>query len=764
MTKPVIGFCFSLSASPFPLVPSFALGNNVDMKIEKQSNGEFRLESPSGTRFLSFLSTSAFRFRMKDVPASFSVKPIALVDDGIEVGEYWLSYGDLRVEVSPSFALTVYFKGQKALCTLPFVQKEETIDASLAEKEGHAANSSGEYEGGIGFAFDGPVYGLGDKTGPLDKRGYGYVNWNTDDPTPHSDTYKSLYKSIPFLLLFSHSCTAGLFFDNTSKCLFDIGKRKKGVVEYAYAEGGLDLYCFFGAMPDVISDYTSLLGRTPLPPRKALGNQQSRWSYSNEDELLSMVKGYEDADIPLSMVHFDIDYMDRYMDFTVNSSAFPDFPDLLSRLKEKGIGACAIIDAGVKALEGYPIYDEGMEKGYFCTLNGDVYHGEVWPGDSVFPAFAKKEVRAWWAENVFRFLEKTGLTGIENDMNEPSSFKGPLPDDVDMGGLPHSAAHNVYGHWIDEATFAGFAKADKRPYIITRAAYAGTSAFAATWSGDNQSSYDHLRFMIPQLCNLSLSGFVNCGVDIGGFGGDTTSELLTRWYVAALFNPLYRNHSSLATIKQEPFAFDELTTKRIRKAILTRYELLPTLYDSLFLHLSSGLLPLRPLVYNFPEDENVYNENTSLMLGESLLLAPSLFPGQSKRAAYFPDGFYGYFDGKHYDKGYHLIDCSLDDIPLFVRDHSLLCLNPVGTKSTAYSDVLRLYWTMDEAATYHYEDDGDTLAYQKGAYNLFLLRADREKGVCVIPVHLGIPTHYAKIEIDTPDGGHFVSDFSLKGQ
>ena len=156
-------------------------------------------------------------------------------------------------------------------------------------------------------------------------------------------------------------------------------------------------------------------------------------------------------------------------------------------------------------------------------------------------------------------------------------------------------------------------------------------------------------------------------------------------------------------------------------------------------------------------------ENTSLMLGESLLLAPSLFPGQIKRAAYFPDGFYGYFDGKHYDKGYHLIDCSLDDIPLFVRDHSLLCLNPVGTKSTAYSDVLRLYWTMDEAATYHYEDDGDTLAYQKGAYNLFLLRADREKGVCVIPVHLGISTHYAKIEIDTPDGGHFVSDFSLKG-
>ena len=534
---------------------------------------------------------------------------------------------------------------------------------------------------------------------------------------------------------------------NKEEEAFDFGYEENIQVEYS---SPLDLYVFVGDLPSVTASFSSLVGRNPLPPYWALGAQQSRWSYNSFSEVDEVIQGYLDADIPLSTVYLDIDYMDSYKDFSVNESKFPNIKNWLAEKSKQGIHIVPIIDAGVKAEEGYDIYDEGMANGYFSTLDGQVYHNEVWPGDSVFPAFLDENVRKWWASHIATFLE-LGFSGIWNDMNEPASFNGPLPLEVNMGnGVEHSLAHNVYGHYMVKAGYEGFILAKKRPFQLTRAGFAGTSSFANTWAGDNQSIYDHLRLSLPQMMNMSLSGQTYIGVDIGGFSGNTTKELLVRFASAALLYPLYRNHSALGSLNQEPYRLDGEYLEAYRKAVKLRYELLPTLYDELYFGYAYGSSPLRPLIYNYPEDQRLINENTEIMLGENILLAPSLFPGQSKRSVYLPDEFIHYPSFKRFSKGDHVIDVGIGDIPLFIRAHSLVVLAPQGQGANR-SEILRLFTACDEASVLHYEDAGDGLGYLDGEYNLYRI-VYKDQKASLEYLHHGYPSHYKKFVVETPHG------------
>ncbi|MCI2110793.1 MAG: DUF5110 domain-containing protein [Bacilli bacterium] len=598
--------------------------------------------------------------------------------------------------------------------------------------------------GGVSFVFAGPVYGLGDKTGPLDKAGYDYLNYNTDDPSAQVDTFKSLYKSIPFFTMFQGEDSVGVFLDNSGKTFFDFEKRDPKTVTASYLLGGMDLYLFFGSLLDVSRQFSRCVGTGPLPPRWALGYQQSRWSYGSEEECDEVIAGYKKAGIPLSALYLDIAYMDRYMDFTVDEKRFPSFPSWVAAKRREGVRIVPIIDAGLKALPGYFMYDEGLRNGFLCTLGGEAYHNEVWPGDSVFPAFMDEKTQDWWASHVESFLLKSGVSGIWNDMNEPASFLGPLPDEVDMGGMPHAMAHNLYAEKMDRATCEGFLRAKMRPFIVTRAAYARTAHYAASWTGDNQSIWDHLRLTIPQLANMALSGIEMTGNDIGGFSGDATKELLIRWIELGVFSPLMRNHSAFGTKRQEGYAFDDETTGIYRKAVSLRYELISYFYDLLREHEETGSPVYRPLIANFPADPLLRNENTEAMLGASLLFAPALFPGERCRSVYFPSAFYDYFSGRRYGKGYHLIDVPLEAIPLFVRENSIVPIVK-GNPTTEYPKTLSFLVTGEEGSYTHYEDSGDGLSYRKGEYNLYRVANRGGKCSCLC-LHEGMKSHYEKVE------------------
>ncbi len=733
------------------------------MKINKLNN-EFKIQTNHGEFLFSFLSAYSFRLHEVNSPKSFAVKNLVTANDGIETKEEGhvaiFNYSNLEVRIDDELNLEAFINDELVLESSYFEEKEgEENDLSLLEKEGHTSNEQVSFKRGLRIKNNGPVYGLGDKAGPLDKRGYDYINWNSDLPAAHTEMFKSLYKSIPFISLFRKDKSIGAFFDNTYKTYFDFNKTVNDEVIYSFEKGNIDAYFFIGCLNDVISAYTALTGRNSLPPRWSLGSGQCRWSYMNKEEVEAVIEGYKNADIPLSSVYLDIDYMHKYEDFTIDDTKFPNFTTWVTSIKEKGIHVVTIVDAGVAARENYFVYEDGLKGDYFSKQNNKIYHNEVWPGDSVFPSFINEKTKSWWSNLVASFLNN-GMDGIWNDMNEPASFKGPLPMDVDMGGISHEEAHNVYGHCMDEATYNGFIKANKRPYVITRAAYAGTSRYSTMWTGDNQSIYSHLRLSIPQLCSMSISGVANVGVDIGGFSGDVTEELLVKWVEASIFSPLFRNHSALGSKHQEPYLLSKPNLERYRKAVLTRYELIPTLYDLLYLHTQNGNLVLRPLVYNFPDDGNTYNENSEIMLGDSFLLAPSLNPGEKVRSIYFPDTFYCYFTGEKFSKGYHLFDTS-KNIPLFIRDHSLVVVNPINTFDTNFPDTLRILHTGNASACFHYEDTGNGLDYQNGKYNLYLIKLDETKGISITPIHIGMETNYKYIQIDCIDGTSFDAPFSL---
>ena len=403
---------------------------------------------------------------------------------------------------------------------------------------------------------------------------------------------------------------------------------------------------------------------------------------------------------------------------------------------------------------GYEKYDEGIAGDYFAkTPEGEVYVNAVWPGDSVYPDFGQPKVRKWWAENQ-KFLTDIGVAGVWNDMNEPASFHGELPSDVvftdEDQKSTHAAMHNVYGHLMSRATYEGLKEqTGKRPFVITRACYAGSQKYTTVWTGDNQSLWSHLQMAVPQLCNLGLSGMAFAGTDVGGFGADCTAELLSRWVQVGAFSPLFRNHSSNGSIYQEPWQFGEKTVNIYRKFVELRYRLLPYLYDLFAECEKTGLPIMRPLVLHYEKDENTWNLNDEFLVGEHLLVAPVLEQGQTKKMVYLPEGiWYDFNTGKRYEgKQYYLVDAPLDTCPMFAKAGSMIpayeVMQYVGEKPY---DTLNMLVFPGEGTYVHYQDNGSDFAYQDGAYNEYAFTQQENGEVTMKMGKEGYEKPYKKIE------------------
>ncbi|MDE6851675.1 MAG: glycoside hydrolase family 31 protein [Lachnospiraceae bacterium] len=659
----------------------------------------------------------------------------------------------LQIRISPQNHLSITTTDGKILCEdyLGVIDTKEDLspeERDLMAQEGHAvpdADTPQSYQIYKKLYGDEHFYGLGDKTGYLDKKGYDYIMWNSDlpDPQVENPTFRALYKSIPFLIVLRQDCVYGIFVDNPHKTYFDLGYESSEYYSFSAAKGALDYYFIYGStMIDVISSYTSLTGRAPLPQLWTLGYHQSRWSYASAEEVLDLAKTFRKLQIPCDAIHLDIDYMDAFKVFTVDDCRFPDLTALSDTLEKMGIKLVTIIDPGVKAESGYSLYDTGLQNHFFAqTPEGEVYHNVVWPGDSVFPDFTSATVRNWWAEQT-KFQAKHHIRGIWNDMNEPASFRGPLPDDVVFPGDPdtkpllHEDIHNVYGHLMAKATYDGLQKNDgRRPFVITRACYSGTQKYATVWTGDNQSLWCHLKMSIPQLLNLGLSGQPLAGTDIGGFGANTTPELLCRWIEASCFAPLFRNHSAKYTRRQEPWQFDQQTLDINRKYIQLHYHFLPYLYDLCYQETKTGLPILRPLVLHYSNDPHTAQCNDEYLVGDKLLVAPITDQGATARSVYLPEGLWiNYWDNTRIQGGrYILQEAPLDYCPIYVKAGSILPTYPaMNFIHPSALDTLQLQIYPDDHGNIvpyeHYQDNGEDFAYQQGEYNLYCFDSLSETG------------------------------------
>jgi alpha-glucosidase len=619
-------------------------------------------------------------------------------------------------------------------------------------------------------------FGLGDKTGSFDRRNQAYILWNTDISV--QDTVDPLYKSIPYFLSVSSNRSYGLFLDNTWRTWFDFGKQAREAYSFGAEGGPLDYYLIYGPSPkQVVEAYAYLTGTPPLPPLWALGFQQSRYSYTPESQVREIANHLRADKIPSDAIYLDIGYQYRNRPFTVDPAIFPDFPSFVSDLRKQHFHLVTITDLHIARVlnQGYAPYDTGHAGDHFVkNPDGSEFVGIVWPGPSVFPDFTRAQTRQWWG-SLYRQFVQDGVAGFWNDMNEPSVFGGPdktMPlrtvHRIEEPGFTtrtttHAEVHNVFGMENERATYEGLLRLrpDERPFVLTRATYAGGQRYGFTWTGDNSSTWNQIRLGTQMLLNLGLSGIAFVGDDIGGFVGSPPADLLTRWVEVGAFNALFRDHTEIGSLPQEVWVHGPEHEAIRRRYIETRYRLLPYIYTLADEASRTGLPLVRPLFVEFPAYFPAID--TEFLLGPDLLVAPPPFPEtlDGYSVSYPPGDWYDFWtsrkvppsppepsivdiaqaiaNGETEAKFPHppKIRPDLGTLPVYVRGGSILALQQVVqfTDQTPEGPLELRVYPGQQCNGSLYLDDGHTFRYQHGEFlrQAFTCQSDKNS----VSVHFG---------------------------
>ena len=510
-----------------------------------------------------------------------------------------------------------------------------------------------------------------------------------------------------------------------------------------------------------MKQFRHVIGRSYIPPKFAFGFGQSRWGYTTMEDFRKVAAGYRENHIPLDMIYMDIDYMDAYKDFTVNPENFPDFPAFVKEMKEQDLYLIPIIDAGVKVEKGYDVYEEGVENRYFCQReDGSDFVAAVWPGDTHFPDVLNQDARRWFGDK-YRILIDQGIEGFWNDMNEPAIFyssegleeakklAGEFAQDQDgrihvwemqgkLNGIAnnsedycrfyhnvngekirHDKVHNLFGYNMTRAAGEAFRRIDpqKRFLMFSRSSYIGMHRYGGIWMGDNKSWWSHILLNLKMLPSLNMCGFLYTGADLGGFGADTTRDLVLRHMALGVFTPLMRNHAALGTREQECYQFEDI--EDFRNVVNVRYRLVPYLYSEYMKAALNDDMYFKPLGFVYPDDKMAVRIEDQLILGNEIMIAPVYQQNARGRYVYLPEEMKfvkfladGTISEEVLQKGVHYVDIALNEVPLFIRNHKCI---PVVEAAQCVKDIdtAKLQLLGYDGSSYLlYEDDGIHKEYE----------------------------------------------------
>ena len=593
------------------------------------------------------------------------------------------------------------------------------------------------------------VYGLGENVRGINKRGWVYESKCSDDPN-HTESKRSLYGAHNFIIIAdadNPAASKGLFIDYPGRVIFDIGYLDKNELVITVCSGNFTAYVVSPAMDgadgsdnhlySIVRQFRHIIGKSYVPPRWAFGYQQCRWSYMSADEVCGVVDSYRKRNIPIDAVYLDIDYMERYKDFTVNKETFPDFADFVKKMREKHIHLVPIIDAGVKIEDGYDTYEEGRKNGYFCKeADGEDFVAGVWPGRVHFPDVLNEDVRRWFGHG-YKVLLDAGIDGFWNDMNEPAifysekhlkevfdkiddykgknldiqsffEFKGMVEGVANNLGdyerfyhratqpdgeavVRHDHVHNLYGFNMTRAASESFKELapDKDILMFSRASYIGMHRYGGIWTGDNHAWWSHILLSLKMLPSLNMCGFMYVGSDIGGFNDNTTEELLMRWMGLAVFVPLMRNHAAAGTRYQELYRFTD--TDAFKNIVTMRYALIPYLWEAYRKAVEQDTLMYRPLGFEHPEDKVAVATEDQLYVGEDIMICPVYTQNAVGRYVYLPEPMTmvrmksaDEYELEKYEAGHYFVEIPAQEIVFFIRDGHRIPLY----KSAEYAEAV----------------------------------------------------------------------------
>lgn len=726
--------------------------------------------------------------------------------DNIEVYNidqtYYIGNKEIILEITPSPLQIRLLKAGKEYINIVADEFMIIEDGSAADSENfdnHVETvPNGKTSVGLSFAF------------PKESKISGFLEENTAlnlDDIKESRRYArdgfSLYGNVPFFIAHHNTLdsTPGVFWMNPSDLFFSIRteearKGKNGIdgnrIVRVLSEGGfINFVLFADSLPNVMKQYTHITGLPDMPPAWTLGYQQSKWGYESQKIVEEVHKNLTENEIPHDVTWLDIDHLNSSTPFTMSSDWFYDADKMFKTAEDEHRAIIKITDPHMKVSDDFAPYKEAMENDYFVKYNDNVFYDNCWPGNSSWPDFLREDVRNWWAS---KFTKENGFPSsvfVWNDMNEPSawtSMEATFPKDSKQlnGKVESREVKSIYGLAMTAATHKGLSERGNRTFLLTRSFFAGSQKYAWHWSGDNTADYSYLRESIDTLLTANLNGMYFTGSDVGGFFGNSTADLIARWFQAgSLLYPLFREHSEFESNHREPYVFIESNPKEyqaIKSAIIERYELLPHLYKTAERTVRAAEPFVAPVWYYHPYNMS-HDINYQPIVGRDLMVCPLLTNKTETVKVVKPPGrWFFYRTGKELTDQETKVNAWItDNVPAFTRGGSIIgkFTKTALTVYDTFQQNITLLISVDsnyEASGYLYFDDLISHDYKEGKFmnvtvdfskKKFKITVDgglKQNVICdkIIVYGLNKKVEFHGIDGKFRDGVLFVDDLKIK--
>ena len=718
-----------------------------DLKISSLQNGIFRTQMRhiSGgkvfERFEPEMGLTLTEEGVKEVPMKITMKDTNTVELINQNSVLLIEMKDVKITMNVNGETVLVFNENNSLRFEVGLSElnGEKVDGFDDEKWGQFTEKKRNGPTGVSVGYTFPqskrFFGIPEhatnvilkNTNGRNKGGYDapYRLYNTDVFEFELDSPMTLYGSVPVVYGLSEKASAVFHHNPTETYVYVENKNIRFV-----SEGGiLDEFFFPGPKPvDLIKEYLQVTGVAPMVPKYSLAYHQCRWNYMTQEESNEVIRKMDEAKIPFDVLWLDIEHTDDKKYFTWKKSSFPNPTELIDNLKKAERRLVTIVDPHIKKQSGYYVYSEAEKNDYLTKKNDEKtnFEGWCWPGNSVYMDFINPKVREWWATlydfNKYQYSSPYQMIWI--DMNEPSVFNGPettMPKDnihrYKDKTYEHREVHNIYGLTYHKATFDGLMKRTNgvdRPFILSRSFFAGSQKYGAVWTGDTDSTWEHLKASVHMTMNLNLVGILQSGGDVGGFFHNPSEELMVRWYQIGSFYPFFRAHAHLETKRREPYLYEGDTGRRLKEAIELRYKLIEYFYREYYLSVVNRTPMMKPMFIDYPQDENTYDIDNQFMAGNDILVTGVFESGQTSVSLYVPEGrWYNLRTNEIVPNGKQKVKVTMDEVPVYMRGGSVVPMKERKRRSSELMkhDPITLVLYADKngnAEGYLYADDGLT--------------------------------------------------------
>jgi oligosaccharide 4-alpha-D-glucosyltransferase len=725
------------------LAVAIAEAQNADRHLERYSTkrGQLEIVTNDGRYLIKAFNSSTVETTFIPTGQSFDTDSHAVVlQSSLQAtvkevpGGIRFETPGIAVNVSRSpFQITYSYKGNELVAEqngYQLVDNLESIDFQLQPGEA--------------------LYGGGFRALGMNRRGHRLALYNKAQFGYGARVGQTSF-TMPLVISSKHYM---MHFDNSASGYLDLDSRNENVLSYQTTQGRKTYQVVAGeTWEELIGRYTELTGRQPLPPRWALGNFASRFGYHSEQEAREVVARFQAADIPLDAIIFDVYWFGRQMtgtmgNLTFESSAFPDPRKMIADFAAQGIKTVLITEPFVlttssrwnEALENQVITPDQTGAPYTY----DFYFGHTGLID-IFNARAKP-----WFWGIYRNLHELGVRGVWGDLGEPEVH----PAVLQHSAGPQQLVHNIYGHEWARLVYEGYRRdyPNERPFILMRAGYSGSQRFGLIpWSGDVSRTWSGLQSQPEIALQMGMQGLAYMHSDLGGFAGSTVDdELYTRWLQYGIFQPIFRPHAQ-EEIPPEPVFRGENARLAARESIRLRYEMLPYNYTLAFDNSRTGMPLMRPLMYEEPAKQQLWDTSVSYLWGHDFLVTPILQAGTTAKQIYFPapSAWFDFYTGARHAGGTaEEIPVTPEHIPVYVRAGAFIPLAPVFRNTHEYSTKhIDLHYYHDSSVPASsgklYDDDGETAgAYDKGEFEMLSFASQLHGTELTITLGSQVGRHY----------------------